>query len=204
MSHVDKIIAMETALKDRLKATIRKSRRTIFLREDFAHLGGSYRQMSRVLSKLQDEQVIVRAGYGVYMRPTIQKVEDSVEQVLRRLGPRVRREVTIAGIIIQLGTTSTGNNLQSVQDRRKLIMARSIVEKFPLQMIRQRSLENMERWQKNGVWVSAFEEWRRLMSQGTDQEVLTIMIGEDETSNRLRQSAPYAGLLTQTEVEAIR
>ena len=61
----------------------------------------------------------------------------------------------------------------------------------------------MDRWQSNGVWVSAFEEWRKLMTEGSDDQVLAVMTGEDQTANRLRQSAPHAGLLTQAEVEAI-
>ena len=82
-------------------------------------------------------------------------------------------------------------------------MARLIVKKFTMSDIRRRSLENMERWQKNGIWVSAFEEWRELLTYGSDPQLLAMMTGQDQNSNRLRQSAPYAGLLTQAEVEAI-
>ncbi|MTV40425.1 hypothetical protein [Duganella radicis] len=194
---------METTLKERLKNTIKKSRHDVFLRDDFAKLGGTYRQLSRALSELQREQVLMRAGYGLYMRPTVREVEKSIEQIQQRLGRRVRREVTIGGITVQLGMPSSTPNKQDLQDRRKLVMARLITEKFAVPVIRQRSLENMERWQKNGVWVSAFEEWRELLTRGTDQQVLAVLTGLDEKSNRLRQSAPYAGLLTQAEVEAI-
>lgn len=194
---------METTLKERLKNTIRKSRHNVFLRHDFAKLGGTYRQLSRALSALQSEKVVVRAGYGLYLRPTVREVEKGIEQVQQRLGRRVRREVTIGGITVQLGMPSGMPNKQDFQDRRKLAMARLIADKFAMPVIRERSLENLERWQKNGVWVSAFEEWRDLLTSGTDQQVLTVMTGQDEKSNRLRQSAPYAGLLTQSEVEAI-
>ena len=194
---------METTLKERLKNTIRKSRHDVFLRVDFMKLGGTYRQLSRALSELQSEQVLVRAGYGLYMRPTVREVEKGIEQVQQRLGRRVRREVTISGVTVQLGMPSSIPNKQDLQDDRKLSMARLVTGKFPMPVIRHRSLENMERWQKNGVWVSAFEEWRQLLSKGTDQQVLAVMTGRDEKSNRLRQSAPYAGLLTQAEVEAI-
>lgn len=203
MSYVDTVTIMEATLKERLKLTIKRSRHEVFLRGDFVNLGGTYRQLSRALSELQREQVVVRAGYGLYMRPTVSEVEKGIEQVQRRLGRRVRREVTIAGITVQLGIPSSMPNKQDVQDRRKLIMARRIAEKFALPIIRSRSLENMKRWQENGVWVSAFEEWRQLLINGSDQEVLSAMTGLDEKSNRLRQSAPYAGLLTQAEVEAI-
>lgn len=194
---------MEPTLTDRLISTIKKSRRNVFLREDFIHLGGTYRQLSRALTELQNARLVVRVGYGVYLRPTLTDVDSGVSQVRRRLGRRVRREVTINGVTVQLGMPSTAPNKQDVQDRRKLTMAQRIIEHFPLTVIRQRSLENMDRGQTNGVWVSAFEEWRALMTEGSDEQVLAVMIGEDQTSNRLRQSAPYVGLLTQTEVEAI-
>jgi hypothetical protein len=203
MSHVDAVMMMGTTLKERLKSTIRRSRHNVFLRDDFMQLGGTYRQLSRALSELQSERVVVRAGYGVYMRPTVRELENGIEQVRQRLGRRVRREVTIGGITVQPGMPSSMPNKQDVQDRRKLAMAGRVIEKFALPIIRRRSLENMDRWQKNGVWVSAFEEWRQLLISGTDQQVLAVMTGHDEKSNRLRQSAPYAGLLTQAEVEAI-
>lgn len=194
---------MKITLKERLKITIKKSRRDVFLRDDFSKLGGTYRQLSRALSELQSEQVVVRAGYGLYMRPTLRDVEKVVEQVQQRLGRRVRREVTIGDTTVQLGFPSRAINKQELQDRRKLAMARLIVEKFTVSDIRKRSLENIARWQKNGVWVSAFEEWRELLTSGADPQLLAVMTGLDENSNRLRQSAPYAGLLTQAEVEAI-
>ena len=203
MSYVDTVIMMETTLKERLKKTIKKSQHEVFLRDDFTKLGGTYRQLSRALSELQSEQVVVRAGYGLYMRPASREVAQGIEQVQRRLGRRTRREVTINGITVQLGTSSFTPNKQDVQDRRKLTMAKRINEKFSMSVIRSRSLENMERWKKKGVWISAFDEWRQLLTEGTDQQVQAVMTGKDEKSNRLRQSAPYAGLLTQAEVETI-
>lgn len=203
MSHVDKVEMMEATLKERLKNSIKKSRKKVFLREDFSRLGGTNRQLSRALSELQNEQVVVRAGYGLYMRPSVQELNQGIEQIQHRLGRRTRREVTINGITVKLGTPSSSPNKQDLQDRRKLEMAWRIVTKYAFSDIRRISLENMERWQKNGVWVSAFEEWRQLLTEGTDQQVQAAMTGQDEKSNRLRQSAPYAGLLTQTEVESI-
>nr|WP_315394934.1 hypothetical protein [uncultured Duganella sp.] len=194
---------MKASLKDRVIGAIKNSRRDVFLREDFLKLGGTYRQLSRALSDLQSEQVVLRAGYGLYIRPGVQDVKKGIEQVQRRLGPRVRREVTIGGTTVKLGMPSNTGNKQDHQDNRKLAMAKLIVKKFTMHEIRQRSLENIERWQKKGVWVSAFDEWRQLLIAGADHQLLTAMTGRDAYSNRLRQSAPYAGLLTQAEVEAV-
>ena len=51
-----------------------------------------------------------------------------------------------------------------------------------------------------GVWVSAFDEWREIAKSGDDGVLFAAMLGRDEDAVRLRQSAPYAGLLSQEEV----
>lgn len=194
---------MQATLTERLKSTIRRSRKNVFLRDDFASLGATYRQLSRALNQLMHEKVLLRAGYGLYIRPAVSDVAEGVNEVKRRLGGRVRRDVTIRGVTVQLGMSATAVNQQDVQDRRKLLMARRIIECFSLAMIRQHSLGNLDRWQNNGVWVSAFDEWREVLSQGSDERLIAVMTSEDQHSNRLRQSAPYAGLLEQAEVETI-
>lgn len=193
---------MENTLKERMKKSIRRSRQDIFLRDDFAHLGATYRQLSRALSELQEERVLLRAGYGLYLRPATRDVATGLRQIQERLGGRVRREVTIGDTTVQLGLPKFGSSEQDRQDRRKLAMATAIAKKFAMPHIRRLSLSNMQRWEEKGVWVTAFDEWRELLINGTDQQVLSVLLGADERSNRLRQSAPYTGLLTQAEVEA--
>lgn len=80
-------------------------------------------------------------------------------------------------------------------DKLKLLSAIAILEENDLAIIRARSLDNLNRRVSNGTWVSAFDEWRVLMTTGSDEELVAIMIGLDERSNRLRQSPPYAGLI---------
>lgn len=80
-------------------------------------------------------------------------------------------------------------------DKLKLLSAIAILEENDLATIRARSLDNLDRWVANGTWVSAFDEWRVLMTIGSDEDVIATMTGLDENSNRLRQSPPYAGLL---------
>jgi hypothetical protein len=80
-------------------------------------------------------------------------------------------------------------------DRLKLLSAMAILKEYDLSTIRQTSLANLDRWIAKGTWVSAFDEWRKLMSTGSDAEVISTMTGLDERSNRLRQSPPYAGLI---------
>lgn len=67
--------AMRYTVKDKLKAKVRASKAPVFLRADFAHLGHG-RQVSRALTELERERVLVRAGYGVYTRPVGEFVVD--------------------------------------------------------------------------------------------------------------------------------
>jgi hypothetical protein len=53
------------------------------------------------------------------------------------------------------------------------------------------------------VWVSAFAEWREIASADDDGQLFAAMLGRNEEAVRLRQSAPYAGLLSRKEVHKI-
>lgn len=193
---------MNLTIKDQVRERIETSPQQVFLRKDFENLG-TYRQLSRVLGALQEEEVVVRAGYGVYIRPEVSTVETAVRQVRERLGRRVKRYLTIAGITVALGETKPVVNKQTQLDERKLATAKRVLQLCTVQQIRRKSLANIERWTGKGTWVSAFDEWRQLMEQGTDEEIVAVMTGSDERSNRLRQSAPYAGLLDLDQLEQL-
>lgn len=194
--------AMHYSVKDRLKAKVRASKAPVFLRADFAHLGQG-RQVSRALAELEREQVLVRAGYGVYTRPVAGvAVEQLVSAVRARLGRRVNRLATFGDTTVQLGVRSKGRrNAQSQLDLFKLELARATLKAVDMATLRRRSLANLERWRESGSWCSAFAEWQQLMASGSDAEVVAAMTGSDETANRLRQSAPYVGLLAWKSAE---
>lgn len=80
-------------------------------------------------------------------------------------------------------------------DEFKRRLAKAVLAQADLPAIRQRSLANLDRWTANGVWCSAFDEWRTIMTTGSDAEVIAAMTGTDQNANRLRQSAPYSGFL---------
>ncbi|MDZ4251400.1 MAG: DUF6088 family protein [Sulfuritalea sp.] len=193
---------MHYSVKDKLKAKLRASKASVFLRADFVHFGHC-RQVSRALTELEREGMLVRAGYGVYVRPAApEAVDDLVSAVKARLGKRVKRQVTFGDTCVQLGVTSKGRqNAQSRLDAYKLDMAQAILGAVDMATLRQRSLENLKRWRENGSWCSAFAEWEWLMATGSNAEVIAAMIGTDESSNRLRQSAPYVGLLAREGAE---
>lgn len=193
---------MHYSVKDKLKAKVRASKAPVFLRADFAHLGHD-RQISRALSELEREQILVRAGYGVYMRPVAEvEVDQLVAAVKARLGRRVNRLVTFGDTTVQLGVRARGRqNAQSQLDSFKLEFAQAVLRAVDLATLRRRSLANLERWRASGSWCSAFAEWQALMTNGSDAEVVAAMTGSDETANRLRQSAPYVGLLPRNSAE---
>lgn len=194
---------MHQTLKQQLKERIESSGQQVFLRKDFEHLG-TYRQLSRALGALQDEEIVVRAGYGIYMRPELTAIETAISKVRERLGRRVKRHLTISGITIVIGEFSAGRtNKQTQLDEQKLNRARHLLQLCTLNQIRRKSLENIKRWNDKGTWVSAHDEWRQLMENGTDEEVIAAMTGTDQRSNRLRQSAPYVGLLDPEQLERL-
>jgi len=184
-------------LKDKIKASVRRSNKAVFLRCDFDRFG-QYRQISRVLSALEKEAVLLRTGYGLYAKPEIANDLPAVVQAVRaRLpGRRVKRHVTVGDRTVQLGLNAARRrNAQTVLDQKKLQTAKAVLQKHSISVIRKKSLANLDRWERQGVWVSAHDQWRSLMVSGSDEQLIAVMTGEDETANRLRQSPPYTGLL---------
>jgi antitoxin component of MazEF toxin-antitoxin module len=90
-----------------------------------------------------------------------------------------------------------------ILDEHKRKLAAAVVSHFTPNLIRAHSLANLHRWRKNGVWVSAYEEWRNIMENAGDGELFAVMLGRDDCANRLRQSPPYVGLLPREEVERL-
>ena len=90
-----------------------------------------------------------------------------------------------------------------ILDEHKRKLAAAVASGFPPALIRAHSLANLHRWKQNGAWVSAYDEWQRILEHGSDGELFTAMLGRDEQSTRLRQSAPYVGLLRREDVRRL-
>ena len=88
-------------------------------------------------------------------------------------------------------------------DELRLKMAHAIVQRFTPAQIRAQILGNLHRWKRQGVWVSAFDEWRDVANSNDDGRLFAAMLGRHEDAVRLRQSGPYAGLLSPQEVESL-
>ncbi|WP_083024757.1 hypothetical protein [Vreelandella lionensis] len=84
-------------LESRIRDKIRKSRRMVFLRDDFAPLGG-YDQVGRVLRQLEAQGRLVRIGKGLYAKARPNRItgkpmiaapggfDQAAKEALNRLG----------------------------------------------------------------------------------------------------------------------
>jgi antitoxin component of MazEF toxin-antitoxin module len=98
---------------------------------------------------------------------------------------------------------TTGAGSHEVLDRLKHSLAAAVVARFSAHQIRAHSLANLHRWKRNDAWVSAYDEWERILKTNDDGELFASMLGRDERSNRLRQSPPYVGMLSREEVRRL-
>jgi antitoxin component of MazEF toxin-antitoxin module len=88
-------------------------------------------------------------------------------------------------------------------DEHKRRLAAAVVSRFTAKHIRAQGLGNLHRWQANGVWNSAYGEWKKLLEHADDGELFAVLLGRDERSNQLRQSPPYVGMLSREEVRRL-
>lgn len=80
-------------------------------------------------------------------------------------------------------------------DEFKRRIAIAVLRAADINVIREKSLANMNRWEARGAWESAHDEWRAIMTNGTDADIIAVMTSRDQKANRLRQSSPYIGIV---------
>lgn len=88
-------------------------------------------------------------------------------------------------------------------DELRHALSLAVVRRHSPREIRAQILANLHRWQRQGVWVSAYDEWRRIAQVDDDGVLFAAMLGRDEEAMRLRQSMPYVGMLSQAEVRRL-
>jgi antitoxin component of MazEF toxin-antitoxin module len=88
-------------------------------------------------------------------------------------------------------------------DEHKRRLAAAVVSRFTAKHIRAQGLGNLHRWKANGVWNSAYDEWKKLLEHADDGELFAVLLGRDERCNQLRQSPPYVGMLPRDEVRRL-
>lgn len=86
-------------------------------------------------------------------------------------------------------------------DARNLAMSRLIVEKIRRQPeLFNAARETLKHWKRiqcpRPSWL---EEWDKIFRTRLPEEVLTLLTQDTEEGNRLRQSDPFCGVLTEEE-----
>jgi hypothetical protein len=62
---------------------------------------------------------------------------------------------------------------------------------------------NLRRWRKRlGDWPPALREWDKILRENPLERVLEILTQNNDEGQRLRQSDPFVGILTETERRA--
>ena len=138
------------------------------------------------------------------METSIRRIGNSLGVIIPRaaleewgLGEGDSLVVDRAGIRPKAGATP------ATLDRLKHALALETVRRFSTRQIRAKILANLHRWKASGAWVSAYDEWTAIAESGDDGALYAAMIGQDEESNRLRQSMPFVGLLPRDEVRRL-
>lgn len=111
---------------------------------------------------------------------------DELELTERELRPRAR----------------SGFSHQELDELRRSI-ALAVVARHTPREVRAQILANLHRWKERGVWGRAYEEWRDIAADEDDGRLFAVMLGRDEEAVRMRQSAPFVGLLPKEEVRRL-
>jgi len=140
------------------------------------------------------------------MKTTVRRIGNSLGVLLPRslldawgVGEGDHLEITERGLRPPRARASAQQRL----DELKRELAVAVVREFSPREIRAQSLANLHRWKRQGTWVSAYDEWQEIVEDGSDGALFAAMLGRDEQSNRLRQSPPFVGLLSQERVREI-
>jgi len=88
-------------------------------------------------------------------------------------------------------------------DELRLERSLALVRLFTPREIRAKGLANLHRWKASGSWGKVYDEWEGILKDRDDGRLYSAMLGRDERSVRLRQSAPYVGLLPQRLVKEL-
>lgn len=99
---------------------------------------------------------------------------------------------------------STVDSDHSRLDERSLAMHRLIARKLRTDpTLLEKARQNVRRWQKqDGSPRLALAEWEQIL-RGSPRQVADFIAGRSERATRLRQSSPFAGILTEAERKAI-
>lgn len=85
-------------------------------------------------------------------------------------------------------------------DRRSLVLARAVAERIdrdPSRTGLDTARQVCRRWKEQGA-PRVVDEWLAILA-GSWEQVRAVLLADDEEGRRLRQSAPFCGILTPRE-----
>jgi antitoxin component of MazEF toxin-antitoxin module len=148
-------------------------------------------------------EIDVIIGYNIRMKLVVRRIGNSLGVILPKptldvwgVNEGDHLELTERGI----RPAARGGFSTEQLDEHKRRLAAAVVSRFTAKHIRAQGLGNLHRWKANGVWNSAYDEWKKLLEHADDGELFAVLLGRDEHSNQLRQSPPYVGMLPREEV----
>jgi hypothetical protein len=88
-------------------------------------------------------------------------------------------------------------------EQRSLALHEAVAAKLEAQpQLLDAARRNLERWLTRNP-AAALHEWRRILDSAPLSDVLVLLRSPSEDAARLRQSSPFAGLLTVEERQTI-
>jgi hypothetical protein len=92
-------------------------------------------------------------------------------------------------------------NMQQRANERSALLHREIAKKLRIyNELWDIPKRNLAKWKKNrGTESPAINEWEKIFNIKSEEEILSILEGDNEESARLRSSSPFTGILNENE-----
>ena len=90
-------------------------------------------------------------------------------------------------------------------DARSLALAEAVGERIRADpSLLDVARKNLLRWRRRmHPWPHVLQEWEAILAEGSADEILAALVSDSEEGRRLRQSSPFAGILTPAERKEI-
>lgn len=139
------------------------------------------------------------------MKLTLRRIGNSLGVILPK--PLLDQWGLGEGDSLELGERGIGPPRGGVTkdhlDQLRLERSLALVRLFTPREIRAKGLANLHRWKASGSWGKVYDEWEAILKDPDDGPLYSAMLGRDERAVRLRQSAPYVGLLPEHVVQEL-
>lgn len=85
-------------------------------------------------------------------------------------------------------------------DERSHALALRVADKLRGQpVLVEHALGNLNRWEQARGPRPAYAEWRRILTESSVDDIIALLSERSERADRLRQSTPFTGILSQDE-----